>query len=259
MPLLNRAELYVVDLATRHDRTCRRWARRRRTKRLDRQQSDAHRRRLDGWVRIAGVQPVFGDANGFSDAFTTTLQVPGGTAASPGRFNSVQSGFSLTGDRLPRTRPQRQAGSGRRSDPARRDARGRQADSPGAGDDHDEGGKKTRKKKAVLANLGSSTHAEGTATLVLHLASKYAKDLKSAGKLEALVTVNYTPRAPGEAFGRSERNFASSRASKEGEEGLESEAQSEVRLRSVPAPSASSWSQVAISPRLGAIARRSHV
>ena len=52
---------------------------------------------------------IFGDANGVSDAFTATLQAPGGTAAPPAGFNAVQGGFTLTGTHLARTRPQRQA------------------------------------------------------------------------------------------------------------------------------------------------------
>ena len=61
-------------------------------------------------------------------------------------------------------------------------------------------GKKTHKKKVVLAAASGATHAEGTATLVLRLASKYAKDLKQAGKLKALITVAFTPLAPAEAL-----------------------------------------------------------
>ena len=39
---------------------------------------------------------IYGDANGFADAFTATLQVPGGTAALPAGANSGSGGFLLT-------------------------------------------------------------------------------------------------------------------------------------------------------------------
>jgi hypothetical protein len=143
---------------------------------------------------------IYGDANGFADAFTTTLQAAGGTAQPPTGFNSVQSGFSLAGVSSP------ELGLS-----VKRAADGNLIlliETPGAGKltARAQGtittkvGKKTRKKKVVLANASGVTHAEGTATLVLRLASKYAKDLKSVGKLKSTITVDYTPAVPGEAL-----------------------------------------------------------
>lgn len=142
----------------------------------------------------------FGDANGFSNAFTATFETPSGTAAPPAGFNSAQGDFSLTGVASPELglSVKRAAdgdlillvetpGAGRLTAQAR-------------GTIATKAGKGTRKRKVVLARASGATHAEGTATLVLHLASKYDKDLKSAGKLKALVTVSYTPPAPAEAL-----------------------------------------------------------
>lgn len=143
---------------------------------------------------------ISGDANGFSNAFTATFETPGGTAAAPAGFNVAQGGFSLTGTASP------ELGLS-----VKRTADGNLillVETPGAGKLVAEArgtistkaGKKTRRKKVVLAHASGATHAEGTTTLVLHLASKYAKDLKSAGKLKALVTVFYTPPPPAEAL-----------------------------------------------------------
>ena len=162
---------------------------------------------------------IFGDSNGFSDAFTATLQAPAGTAAPPSSFNTTQSGFSLTGVASP------ELGLS-----VKRAADGDLillVETPGAGKLTVQAtgaittklGKKTHKEKVVLARASGSTHAEGTATLVLNLASKYAKNLKSARKLKALVTVDYTPPQPAEALS-AEANatfvFASTKKSDKG-------------------------------------------
>ncbi len=47
-------------------------------------------------------------------------------------------------------------------------------------------GKKKHRKRVVLARASGATHAEGTTTLVLKVATEYVKDLASAGKLKAL-------------------------------------------------------------------------
>jgi len=41
--------------------------------------------------------------------------------------------------------------------------------------------------------------SEGTTTLTLQLASKYIKDLQHAGKLEANVTIDFTPTVSSES------------------------------------------------------------
>lgn len=143
---------------------------------------------------------IYGDANQVSDAFTATRQLPAGTAAPPAGFNSTQSSFSLTGTSSPELGLD-----------VKRGANGELillVETPGAGKLTAQAvgtittrvGKKTRKRKVLLARSSGATQAEGTATLTLRLASKYAKDLKSAGKLKALVTVNYTPPPPAEAL-----------------------------------------------------------
>jgi hypothetical protein len=143
---------------------------------------------------------IAGDANGFSDAFAATVQVPAGTAAAPVGFNAAQSGFSLTGIASP------ELGLS-----VKRVAAGGLillVETPGAGKLTAQAqgtiatkvGTKTRKKKVLLAHASGATRAEGTTTLTLHLASKYAKDLERAGKLKALITVVFTPSAPGEAL-----------------------------------------------------------
>jgi hypothetical protein len=143
---------------------------------------------------------IFGDANGFADAFTTTLQAPAGIAAPPSSFNTTQSGFSLSGVASPELGLNvKRAADGDLILLVETPAAGKLT-AQAVGTIVTKVGKKTHKQKAVLARASGSTHAEGTATLVLKLASKYAKDLKNAGKLKALVTVSYTPSPPAEAL-----------------------------------------------------------
>jgi Tol biopolymer transport system component len=142
---------------------------------------------------------IFGDANNASDAFTATLQAPAGTAPPPSGVNAVQSGFSLTtitspelGLHIKRAKDGlillvETPGAGRLTAQAR-------------GTIIVKTGRKKRKKRVVLAHTSGTARSEGTTTLVLHLTSKYAKDLKSVGKLKALLTVVFTPPAPGEAL-----------------------------------------------------------
>jgi Tol biopolymer transport system component len=158
---------------------------------------------------------VFGDANGFSDAFSAELEIPSGTAPPPTEVNSVQSGFSLIASASPEL--------GLSVKRAKDGGLILLVETPGAGKLTAQArgtittklGRKTRKKETVLAHISGSARSEGTTTLLLHLASKYTKDLESAGKLEALVTVTYAPRAPGEALSaEASATFASSSASK---------------------------------------------
>jgi Tol biopolymer transport system component len=143
---------------------------------------------------------IFGDANGVADAFLATLQAPVGTATPPSSFNAMQSSFSLTGIASPEL-----------GFSVKRAANGDLivlVETPGAGKLAVRAtgtivtkvGKRDRKKKVVLAQVTGVTHAEGTTTLVLRLAAKYAKDLEKARKLKALVTVDYTPPPPAEAL-----------------------------------------------------------
>jgi WD40-like Beta Propeller Repeat len=141
---------------------------------------------------------IEGDANGFPDAFTTSVEPPAGTATPPAEVNALQDGFSLNGSTLP------ELGLS-----VKRSANGNLIlliETPGAGKLTAQAvgtiatklGRKTRKKKVVLARASTTTHAEGTATLVLRLGSKYTKALKQAGKLKATIVVSYVPSPPGE-------------------------------------------------------------
>jgi Tol biopolymer transport system component len=143
---------------------------------------------------------IFGDANGASDAFTATLQAPAGTAAPPEGVNATQGGFSLTATASPELGLHVKLGKDgglvllvETPGPGTLTARAR-------GTIATKSGKKIRKKQVLLAHASGAARSEGTTTLTLHLASKYAKDLKREGKLKALVTISFTPPAPAEAL-----------------------------------------------------------
>jgi Tol biopolymer transport system component len=143
---------------------------------------------------------TFGDANQASDAFTATLQAPAGVAVPPAGVNSVQSGFSLLAGGAPEL--------------GLHVERGKDGDlillveTPGAGKLTAQArgtistkvGRKTKKRKVVLGHASSAARAEGTTTLTLKIASRYAKDLKRAKKLRASIAVDFTPSKPGEAL-----------------------------------------------------------
>ncbi len=143
---------------------------------------------------------IFGDANGVSNAFIVTREPPGGTASPPAEFNPVQGGFSLRAGASPELglRIKRAANGGLLL----------LVETPGAGklSARAEGtitvkvGKRKHKKRVVLASVSGATHAEGTTTLVLKVAARYAKDLASAVKLKALITVAFRPAPPLEAL-----------------------------------------------------------
>ncbi|MGA9876996.1 MAG: hypothetical protein WBQ21_14430 [Solirubrobacteraceae bacterium] len=143
---------------------------------------------------------LFGDANGVPDAFVASLQAPAGTALPSAEVNSVESGFSLLGGSAPELGLQIKHGRGGGFILL--------VETPGVGTLTAQArgtivtkvGRKTRKTKVVLAHASGTARAEGTTTLVLDLASKYAKDLRSAGKLKASITVGFTPPAPAEAL-----------------------------------------------------------
>jgi Tol biopolymer transport system component len=143
---------------------------------------------------------IFGDANGVSNAFTVTRELAGGTAPPPSEFNAVQGGFSLTASASPEL--------GLRVKRAANGSLLLLVETPGAGKLTARAettittklGEKKRKRQVVLASVSGATHAEGTTTLVLKVAARYAKDLASAGKLKALIMVAFTPAPPLEAL-----------------------------------------------------------
>lgn len=158
---------------------------------------------------------IYGDANQVSDAFAATLQTPAGTATEPGGVNALQGGFSLTGIASPEL-----------GISVRRAVDGGlillvEAPGPGKLSAQAQGtittklGRKTRKRNVVLARASGATRSEGTSTLELHLASRYAANLKKAGRLKALITVDFTPPAPAEALSsETSATFIATRAKK---------------------------------------------
>lgn len=164
---------------------------------------------------------IFGDANGFADAFTATLQAPGGTAALPGGVNAGSGGFSLTASSSPElgVSVKRAKGGGVTL----------LVETPGAGKltakalgsipkaasaktakhAHASGvvaraskmksakQKASAKKKSpapvLLASASATARSEGTTTLTLQLSSKYVKDLQRAGRLNANITIDFAP------------------------------------------------------------------
>ncbi len=172
---------------------------------------------------------IYGDANGFPDAFTASLQPPGGTAALPAGVNAGSGGFSLTATSSPELGvsvkrakdggvillvetpgPGKLTAQARGSAP--KAAPQKKAKAPSGARKaaaHESKAepkpkKSTPKKKTsptvLLASATATARSEGTTTLTLHLSSKYVKDLQLAGKLKANVTIDFTPTAPAEAL-----------------------------------------------------------
>jgi Tol biopolymer transport system component len=146
---------------------------------------------------------IFGDANGFADAFTATLQSAGGTAAPPAGVNAGSGGFSFSAVASPEL-----GVSVRR---AKDGGVTLLVETPGAGKliARARGSipkavvlHKQKKKKAsseaLLASASASVRSEGTTTLTLHLSPKYVRDLQRAGKLKANVTIDFMPTTSAE-------------------------------------------------------------
>jgi hypothetical protein len=163
---------------------------------------------------------IFGDANGASDAFTATFEVPGGTAAPPAGVNVGSGGFSLTATSSPElgvsvkrakdggvTLLVETPGAGKLTAKAHGSIP-RIASTKAAKKVHAAGvvrrasKTKTIKKKSppllLLASASAIARSEGTTTLTLHLSSRYAASLRRAGKLKASVTINFVPTASSE-------------------------------------------------------------
>jgi Tol biopolymer transport system component len=165
---------------------------------------------------------IFGDANGFPDAFAATQQTPGGTAGLSSNVNAGSGGFSLIASSSPELGVSVKSakdggvillvetpGAGKLTAAARgsipkakaaktvKKARTRGAVARASAT------KKVAKKKApsptLLASTSATAHSEGTTTLTLHISSKYTKDLQRAGKLKANVTISFTPTTPSES------------------------------------------------------------
>jgi Tol biopolymer transport system component len=158
---------------------------------------------------------IFGDANGFADAFTAILQSAGGTAAPPAGVNAGSGGFSFSavastelGVSVKRAKDGgvtllvETPGAGKLTAQARgsisKAASSKPAQKAGASSAVARAPKvtpKSKKKKAtpsvLLASTSASVRSEGTTTLTLHLSSKYVRDLQRAGKLKANVTIDF--------------------------------------------------------------------
>jgi Tol biopolymer transport system component len=139
---------------------------------------------------------IFGDANGVSNAFTVTREAAGGTAPPPVEFNATQGGFSLSASNSPELGLSvKRATDGGLLLLVETPAAGKLT-AKAEGSITTKAGKRTHKQKVTLARVSGATHAEGTATLVLRVAAKYAKDLASARKLKTLITVGFIPPPP---------------------------------------------------------------
>ena len=161
---------------------------------------------------------IYGDGNGFPDAFTGTLQLPGGTSTPPGGVNGGSDGFSLTAVSSPElgVSVKRAKDGGvillvETPGPGKLVAKARgvipkaaAAKSVRARKSLAHTAKTKKKSKAqtsvLLASASATARSEGTTTLTLHLSAKYLKDLKRAGKLKANVVIDFTPPAPAEAL-----------------------------------------------------------
>jgi hypothetical protein len=168
---------------------------------------------------------IFGDANGFADAFTATLQEPGGTGALPAGVNAGAGGFSLSASASPELGvsvkrakdggitllvetpgPGKLVAEAKGAIPKAASAKPASASAPQAGAHVSKAKPEPKKKQqkaspaVVLAHASATAPSEGTTTLTLQLSSKYVKALESAGKLEASITINFTPPAPAEAL-----------------------------------------------------------
>jgi Tol biopolymer transport system component len=142
---------------------------------------------------------IFGDANNAADAFAADLRLPGGTALPEG-INTVQAGFSLTTVVSPELGLHIKRGRGDRLLLLVETPAAGRLTAQAQGTITIKVGKRTHKRKVTLAHTSGTARSEGTTTLTLQLAPRYARDLRVAGKLKALVTVAFVPAAAGEGL-----------------------------------------------------------
>jgi hypothetical protein len=166
---------------------------------------------------------IFGDANGFADAFTATFETPGGTAALPAGVNAGSGGFSLTASESPElgvsVKRAKDGGvtllvetpaAGRLTAkalgtiPKSAAAKKARVSSVLAhASKTKQAVKKAKKKKSspsvLLASGSANAPSEGTTTLTLQISPKYVKDLQRAGKLSADITIDFAPTNPSES------------------------------------------------------------
>jgi Tol biopolymer transport system component len=143
---------------------------------------------------------VFGDANISSDAFTATLQAPVGIAVPSAEVNATKGGFSLSATATPEL--------GLHVRHGKDGSLILLVETPGPGKLTAQAhgkiitkvGKKSRERKVALARASGVARAEGTTTLTLRVASKYATAVKRTGGLAVSIAVDFTPPAPAEAL-----------------------------------------------------------
>lgn len=147
---------------------------------------------------------IFGDANEQQDAFTATLEPPGGTVAPPSEVNAIQGGFSFSTVAEPEL--------GLHVKRGKNGSLILLVETPGAGSlsaqargvvpvvTKGRSRSKTKRKTVQFGHAAGAAHSEGTTTLVLRLASKYAKDLRRTGRLKASIVVKFEPPAPAEVL-----------------------------------------------------------
>jgi Tol biopolymer transport system component len=146
---------------------------------------------------------IYGDADGFPDAFTATLQQPGGTAPHAGGGDASTGEFSLEGEApasaelVVHVRRGVDGGvlllieapaAGRLTALAR----GRITELRRRG--------KASKANVLLASAVKDARTKGTVRLALHLKVRYAHLLGRGGRQAAHVTVHFTPASGGEAL-----------------------------------------------------------
>lgn len=143
---------------------------------------------------------IFGDSNKSTDAFAAALQAPAGTAGPSPEVNAVQGGFSLSAIASPEL--------GLHIKRAKNGALILLVETPGPGRLTAQArgtialraGKRTRKRKVALAHATGVARSEGTTTLFLPLSSRYIENLKRAGRVPVLITVDFKPPTTAEAL-----------------------------------------------------------
>ncbi|HEU0251007.1 MAG TPA: hypothetical protein VFR48_09815 [Solirubrobacteraceae bacterium] len=143
---------------------------------------------------------IAGDANGFSDAFTASYQPPAGIAPITSEVNAPTASFSITTAASPEL--------------GLHIKRGRNGqllllvETPGAGRLTAQAhatittkvGRRTKKKRVLVARSNGVARSEGTTTLVLSPARVYAKIVQRTFKLKVSVSVDFAPQPPAESL-----------------------------------------------------------
>lgn len=151
---------------------------------------------------------IYGDGNEAPDAFTAILRPPAGTAPPSSEVNSSEAGFSLSSSNAPelglhvkRARDGglillvETPGAGKLS----AQARGRLVHAARATPmTHGKRGAGGRSANTLLARASAVAHSEGTTTLALRLAARYARYVQRHRRLTAAITVDFTPATAGE-------------------------------------------------------------